>query len=218
MLTWNNVGERLYETGISKVVLYPNKSSDDGSSLYNGGVAWNGVTAIEESPSGAEATPLYAGNIKYLNLMSKEEYAATITAYMSPEEFDACDGSVSLTKGVKVRQQPRKEFGFCYRTEVGNDTDGVGHGYVLHLVYGCLASPSSKSHNTINESPEAAELSWEITTTPVSVANAEPTSVVEINSLDVDADKLAALEAILYASTDARLPSPDEVAELLKTA
>ena len=210
-LTWDAAGERLYETGVRNVVLYVKTGS-----TYGKGVAWNGVTSIEENPTGAEATPLYANDIKYLNLVSNEEYEASITAYTYPDEFAECDGSASLVKGVRIGQQPRKEFGFCYRTAIGNDTDGTEHGYKLHLVYGALASPSSKSHSTINNDPEAAEMSWDITTTPVEVAGHRPTSVVEIDSTKVKSEELAALEKKLYGDTDteAMLPSPTEVAAM----
>ena len=210
-LTWDAAGERLYETGVRNVVLYVKTGS-----TYGKGVAWNGVTSIEENPTGAEATPLYANDIKYLNLVSNEEYEASITAYTYPDEFAECDGSASLVKGVRIGQQPRKEFGFCYRTAIGNDTDGTEHGYKLHLVYGALASPSSRSHSTINNDPEAAEMSWDITTTPVEVAGHRPTSVVEIDSTKVKSEELAALEKKLYGDTDteAMLPSPTEVAAM----
>lgn len=210
-LTWDAAGERLYETGVRNVVLYVKTGS-----TYGKGVAWNGVTSIEENPTGAEATPLYANDIKYLNLVSNEEYEASITAYTYPDEFAECDGSASLVKGVRIGQQPRKEFGFCYRTAIGNDTDGTEHGYKLHLVYGALASPSSKSHSTINNDPEAAEMSWDITTTPVEVAGHRPTSVVEIDSTKVKPEELANLEKSLYgdADTEPKLPSPTEVAAM----
>ena len=210
-LTWDAAGERLYETGVRNVVLYVKTGS-----TYGKGVAWNGVTSIEENPTGAEATPLYANDIKYLNLVSNEEYEASITAYTYPDEFAECDGSASLVKGVRIGQQPRKEFGFCYRTAIGNDTDGTEHGYKLHLVYGALASPSSKSHSTINNDPEAAEMSWDITTTPVEVAGHRPTSVVEIDSTKVKPEELENLEKALYGDTEteAKLPSPTEVAAM----
>ena len=213
-LQWDQTGERLFETGVSKMVLYVKSAG-----AYPKGVAWNGITNIDENPSGAEATPLYADDIKYLNLMSNEEYGATITAYTYPDEFAECDGSASLATGVTIGQQTRKEFGYCYRTAIGNDELGSDYGYKLHLVYGAKASPSSKSHATINDSPEAAEMSWEVTTTPVEVAGHKPTSVVEIDSTKVDAGKLAELEAILYGSDDveARLPLPTEIAELFST-
>lgn len=216
-LTWDATGQRLYETGVRKVVLYV---KDGGT--YKEGVAWNGVTSIEENPTGAEATPLYANDIKYLNLVSNEEYEASITAYTYPDEFAECDGSAELKTGVRIGQQPRKEFGLCYRTAIGNDTEGTEHGYKLHLVYGALASPSSKSHSTINNDPEAAEMSWDITTTPVEVTGHRPTSVVEIDSTKVDASKLAELETKLYGGDQEgdkpTLPSPDEVAAIFNAA
>ena len=216
-LTWDATGQRLYETGVRNVVLYV---KDGGT--YKEGVAWNGVTSIEENPTGAEATPLYANDIKYLNLVSNEEYEASITAYTYPDEFAECDGSAELKTGVRIGQQPRKEFGLCYRTAIGNDTEGTEHGYKLHLVYGALASPSSKSHSTINNDPEAAEMSWDITTTPVEVTGHRPTSVVEIDSTKVDPLKLAELEKKLYGGDQEgdkpTLPSPDGVAAIFNAA
>lgn len=214
-LEWDKTGERLYETGVDKVVLYV---QDAGA--YPTGVAWNGVTAITESPSGAEPTPLYADNIKYLTLMSAEELGLSIEAYMSPEEFDQCDGAASVAKGVTIGQQDRKQFGLAYRTLIGNDVDGTNYGYALHLVYGALASPSEKANNTVNDSPEATTLSWEVSTTPVNVTGYKPTASIEIKSTDADPTKLAALEDILFGSDDseARLPLPDEVIELMADA
>ena len=215
MLEWDKTGERQYTTGVDKVVLYVQSAG-----AYPNGVAWNGVTAITESPSGAEPTPLYADNIKYLNLISAEELALTIEAYMSPEEFDQCDGSASVAKGVTIGQQDRKQFGLAYRTIIGNDVDGNNHGYALHLVYGCMAAPSERANNTINDSPEAATLSWEVSTTPVNVTGFKPTASLEIKSTEADPDKLAALESVLFGGTDseARLPLPDEVIEMMKDA
>ena len=214
-LVWDQTGERYYETGVKNGVLYPQVSG-----AYPKGVAWNGLTAVTESPSGAEATPMYADDIKYLNLMSAEEFGATIEAYTYPDEFAECDGSASLVEGVVIGQQPRKAFGFSYKSTVGNDTEGTDHGYKLHLVYGAMAAPSEKAYATINDSPEAITFSWEITTTPVTVAGFKPTATVTIDSTKVDATKLAALEEILYGSDDeeARLPLPDEIATLMKTA
>lgn len=216
-ITWDTVGERYYETGVKMGVLYPIQTGG----LYNKGVAWNGLTAVTESPSGAEATALYADDIKYLNLMSNEEFGATIEAYTYPEEFAECDGSAALAKGVMIGQQKRKIFGLCYRTAVGNDVDGSDYGYKLHLVYGCLASPSEKAYATINDSPEAITFSWEVSTTPVSVTGFKPTSQITIDSTKVDKVKLTSLEDILYgkdgepeAATEPRLPLPDEVAAL----
>lgn len=214
-LVWDQTGERLYETGVRNGVLY---IPTDG--VYSKGVAWNGLTAVTESPSGAEATPLYADDIKYLNLMSAEEFGATIEAYTYPEEFAECDGSASLADGVYIGQQVRKTFGLSYRTVVGNDTEGADYGYKLHLIYGALAAPSEKAYATINDSPEAITFSWEVTTTPVSVNGFKPTASITIDSTKADATKLAALEAILYGSDskEARLPLPDEIATLMNTA
>lgn len=216
-ITWDDTGKRLYETGVKQGVLYLQGS--DGS--YSGGVAWNGLTAVNEQPSGAEATPLYADDIKYLELRSAEEFGATIEAYTYPDEFAECDGSANLAAGVRIGQQTRKTFGLCYRTTIGNDTDGEAHGYKLHLVYGCKAAPSEKSYATINDSPEAITFSWEVTTTPVAVEGFKPTAHVEIDSTKADETQLAALEAILYGSTDGdgpRLPLPTELKTIFTTA
>lgn len=214
-LTWDVVGDRTYETGVDHAVLYPQVAG-----TYPKGVAWSGITAVSESPSGAEANPFYADNIKYLNLMSVEEFGASIEAYTYPPEFAACDGSVEITKGITIGQQKRQAFGMAYRTILGNDTEGNSYGYKLHLIYGALASPSEKAYNTVNESPEPNTFSWEITTTPVTVEGHNPTSSLVINSKDVDAAKLAELEAILYGSEneEPRLPLPDEIATLFKSA
>ena len=216
-IKWDAVGERYYETGVKMGVLYPIQVGG----LYNKGVAWNGLTAVTESPSGAEATALYADDIKYLNLMSNEEFGATIEAYTYPEEFAECDGSSALSAGVMIGQQKRKTFGLCYRTAIGNDVDGSDYGYKLHLIYGCLASPSEKAYATINDSPEAITFSWEVSTTPVSVTGFKPTSQLTIDSTKVKPEKLTALEDILYGkdgesntATEPRLPLPDEVATL----
>lgn len=216
-ITWDTVGERYYETGVKMGVLYPIQVGG----LYSKGVAWNGLTAVTESPSGAEATALYADDIKYLNLMSNEEFGATIEAYTYPEEFAECDGSSALATGVMIGQQKRKTFGLCYRTAIGNDIDGSDYGYKLHLIYGCLASPSEKAYATINDSPEAITFSWEVSTTPVSVTGFKPTSQITIDSTKVDKAKLTSLEDILYGkdgdgetATEPRLPLPDEVAAL----
>ena len=211
-IVWDEVGERYYETGVSKGVLYVKDSNG-----YRKGVAWNGLTAVNESPSGAEATPLYADNIKYLNLMSNEEFGATIEAYTYPDEFALCNGEASLGTGVSIGQQKRYQFGFAYQTKIGNDVDSE-LGYKIHLVYGALASPSSKDYATVNDSPEAITFSFEVTTTPVDVPNMKPTATLVIDSTKVDATKLADLEAILYGSvsSDARLPLPAEIAEILE--
>lgn len=219
-LVWDADGQRLYETGTRMGVVYPQAA--DGT--YPKGVAWNGLTAVSESPSGAESNPLYADDIKYLDLRSKEEFSATVEAYTYPDEFALCDGTAELTTGVTIGQQPRKPFGLCYRTVLGNDTQKENYGYKLHLVYGCTASPSEKSYQTISDSPEAITFSWEMTTTPVKVKGFEPTATLTIDSTKVDETKLKALEAILYGTdgegssegTVARLPLPDEVAEKLK--
>lgn len=214
-LIWDQTGERYYETGVRQGVLYPMEAG-----AYPKGVAWNGLTAVTESPSGAEATPLYADDIKYLNLVSAEELGGTIEAYTYPDEFMACDGSASLSSGVYIGQQTRKTFGLCYRTVLGNDTETNDYGYKLHLIYGCLASPSEKAYATINDSPEAITFSWEFTTTPVNVEGFKPTASITIDSTKVDKDKLTSLENILYGSEseEARLPLPDEIAELMADA
>lgn len=212
-LVWDETGERLYETGIKKGVLYLR----DETGKYSTGVAWNGLTGVTESPSGAESTPLYADDIKYLNLVSAEEFAATIEAYMYPDEFTKCDGSAELAKGVYVGQQNRETFGLCYRTTLGNDVKSNDYGYKLHLIYGAMATPSEKAYSTVNESPEAITFSWEVSTTPVSVAGMKPTALITIDSTKCDASKLEALEAILYGSESAaaRLPLPDEIKTLM---
>lgn len=213
-IKWDQVGERIYETGVSKGVLYPVKNGE-----YSTGVPWNGLTAVTESPSGAEPTALYADDIKYLNLMSAEDYGATIEAFTYPKEFEECDGSKEIAPGVTIGQQNRATFGFSYVTKIGNDVDGADHGYKVHLVYGALASPSEKGHSTVNESPEAMTLSWSIATTPVEVPGFKPTATVTIDSTTVDATELAALEAILYGSDEeeARLPLPEELITIFKS-
>ena len=218
-LTWDNTGERYYETGVKQGVLYPIQIGG----TYSKGVAWNGLTAVTESPSGAEATALYADDIKYLNLMSNEEFGATIEAYTYPDEFAECDGSAALGTGVMIGQQTRKTFGLCYKTTLGNDVDGNNYGYKLHLIYGCLAAPSEKAYSTINDSPEAITFSWEVSTTPVNVQGFKPTSCITIDSTKADETKLSELEDILYGkddepSTEARLPLPDEIATLFTEA
>lgn len=214
-LIWDNTGERLYETGVKQGVLYVQESG-----TYPKGVAWNGLTAVTESPSGAEATPLYADDIKYLNLMSAEEFGATIEAYTYPDEFKVCNGEAELATGVNLGQQVRKTFGMCYRTTVGNDVDGNEYGYKLHLIYGALAAPSERAYATINDSPEAITFSWEITTTPVNVEGFKPTAYVVIDSTKADPTKLAALEAKLYGSEseEATLPLPDEIKTIMGDA
>ena len=217
-IVWDKTGERFYETGVKNGVLYIPTGG-----VYTKGVAWNGLTAVTESPSGAEATPLYADDIKYLNLMSNEEFGATIEAYTYPDEFAECDGSASIATGVTIGQQTRKTFGLSYRTALGNDTVGNDYGYKLHLIYGALAAHSEKGYTTINDSPDAITFSWEITTTPVSVTGFKPTASITIDSTKADPTKLAALEKILYGSddepaTEPRLPLPDEIASLMEAA
>lgn len=214
-LVWDKTGERQYETGVKQCALYP--QSSDGT--YPKGVAWNGITAVTESPSGAEATPLYADDIKYLNLISAEEFGASIEAYMYPEEFGACNGEAELAKGVSIGQQKRTPFGLCYKTTLGNDVQGEEYGYKLHIIYGAQAAPSEKAYSTINDSPEAITMSWELTTTPVSVDGMKPTASITIDSTKADPTKLKALEDVLYGteSKEARLPLPDEVKTLMDT-
>ena len=214
-LVWDQTGEKTYETGVKNGVLYP--QGEGGA--YPKGYAWNGLTGVTESPSGAESNPLYADDIKYLNLISAEEFGATIEAYTYPDEFAECDGSAEIAPGVTIGQQARKTFGMSYKTTLGNDVDGNEHGYKLHLIYGALATPSEKAYATINDSPEAITFSWEVTTTPVAVEGFKPTASLTIDSTKVDKAKLAALEDILYGKgeTEARLPLPNEVATLMKT-
>lgn len=219
-IVWDQTGDRLYETGVKNGVLYPQSNG-----TYPKGVAWNGLTAVTESPSGAEATALYADDMKYLNLYSAEEFGATVEAYTYPEEFGECDGSATIATGVQIGQQTHKAFGLCYRTVIGNDTEGDAHGYKLHIIYGAMASPSEKAYATINDSPEAITFSWELTTTPVSVTGKKPTASIVIDSTKADPTKLAALEVILYGKDpttsggndgeEPRLPLPDEIAELM---
>ena len=213
-IVWDQSGQRLYETGVKMGVLYV----QDASGAYPKGVAWNGLTAVNETPSGAEATPLYADDIKYLNLRSAEDFGATIEAYMYPEEFEQCDGSAELAPGVKIGQQARNAFGLCYRTVLGNDIAGNDYGYKLHIIYGATAAPSEKAYATINDSPEAITFSWEVNCTPVEVEGFKPTASLVIDSTKVDAEKLAALEAKLYGdeSTEAMLPLPAEIAAIFK--
>ena len=215
-IEWDKTGEKIYETGVKKGVLYlPNETGE-----YVKGVAWNGLTAVTESPSGAESTPLYADDIKYVELFSAEEFGATLECYTYPDEFAECDGSAEVAPGVIIGQQNRKTFGLCYRTTLGNDVKGNEFGYKLHLIYGAKASPSEKSYSTINDSPEAITFSYEITTTPVNVTGHKPTACLTINSTKVEANKLQQLEAMLYGaeSTEAKLPLPDEVINLLKSS
>ena len=215
-LVWDESGKRLYETGVEKGVLYVQGASG----TYENGVAWNGLTAVTESPSGAEPTALYADDIKYLELFSAEEFGATIEAYTYPAEFEACDGSASLGEGVTIGQQDRKAFGLCYRTIVGNDVKGNENGYKLHLIYGAKAKPSEKAYATVNDSPEAVTFSWEVTTTPVNVAGFKPTASVTIDSTKIQPEKLKLIEDKLYgtASEEATLPLPDEIKQIIAGA
>ena len=214
-IVWDAIGEHTFETGVRNGVLYLKNTEG----VYDNGVAWNGLTSVSESPEGAEPTDLYADDIKYLTLMSAENFKATIEAYTYPVEFEECDGSATIAKGVVIGQQSRKPFGLCYRTAVGNDTDGNEHGYKLHIVYGCQASPSEKQYSTINDSPEAITFSWEVSTTPVNVTGKKPTATLIIDSTKADKAKLTDLEAILYGSEEQepRLPMPDEIAALMTT-
>ena len=218
-LVWDKTGDRLYETGVKNAVLYVR----DSGGAYSKGVAWNGITAITESPSGAESNPLYADDIKYLNLISNEDFGATIEAYTYPDEFAECDGSAEIVAGVKIGQQKRKTFGLCYRTTLGNDVDGNDHGYKLHIIYGATAAPSERAYATINDSPEAITMSWELSTTPVTVTGFKPTAHLEIDSTKVKAEELTKFEEILYGKdgeeqTGPRLPLPDEIATLFTAA
>ena len=214
VLMWDQEGKRLYETGVEKCALYPR----DTTGAYPKGVAWNGITTVTESPSGAEATPIYADNNKYLNLFSTEELGLTIGAYTYPDEFAECDGSASIVEGVYAGQQRRTSFGLAYKTLLGNDVAGTDHGYRLHLVYGCTASPSEKGFSTVNDSPEAISFSWSVTTTPVEVTGLKPTALLTIDSTKVEKTKLKALEDVLYGteSSTPRLPLPNEVKTLLQ--
>lgn len=213
-LVWDQTGEKFYETGVKNGVLYVQHT--DGT--YPKGVAWNGLTAVTESPSGAEKTALYADDTKYLNMMSAEEFGATIEAYTYPDEFAQCDGSAEIADGVTIGQQARKAFGMAYKTTLGNDVSNNDYGYKLHIIYGALASPSEKGYSTINDSPEAITFSWEVTTTPVNVTGKKPTASLVIDSTKANPEKLTALEKILFGSTEAaaRLPLPDEIATLMK--
>lgn len=214
-IVWDKTGERLYETGVEQGVLY----NIDERGAYSKGVPWNGLTAVTESPSGAEATPLYADNIKYLELQSAEEFGATIEAYTYPDEFGECDGTASIGQGIIIGQQSRKIFGLSYKTVVGNDVKNNDYGYKLHLIYGAKAAPSEKAYSTINDSPEAITFSWEVTTTPVPVANHKPTSTLVIDSTKVGEGVMKKIEDVLYGTEDAepRLPLPDEVLTIISS-
>ena len=214
-LTWDQNGQKLYETGVSNGVLFVK----DAEGEYGNGVAWNGIISVSENPSGGEPSPIYADNIKYLNLMGTEEFGASLEAYTYPAEFGECDGSAQIAKGVYIGQQTRKTFAICYKTIIGNDIDGNDHGYKLHFIYGALAAPSEKSYSTVNDSPEAITFSWELSTTPVEVEGYKPTASLVIDSTKSDAEKLKALEAIIYGSEseEARLPLPSDIIELMGT-
>lgn len=214
-LVWDASGEHTYETGVDHGVLYPMVSG-----IYSKGVAWNGLTAVTESPSGADSNALYADNIKYLNLIAAEDFGGTIEAYTYPDEWAACDGSAEPTTGVTIGQQARSNFGLCYRTNIGNDTEGQEHGYKLHLIYNATASPSERAYQTINDSPDAITFSWEFTTTPVTVTGYKNAACLTVDSTKVDKTKLAALEAKLYGTEEAEptLPMPDEVISILNAA
>lgn len=213
-IVFDEVGARYFETGVKNGVMY--LQQDDGS--YSEGVAWNGLTAVTESPGGGEATPLYADDIKYVTMRSAEEFSATVEAYTYPTEFEECDGSASLAEGVTIGQQARRAFGLCYRTAVGNDIQGQDLGYKIHIIYGCTVAPSEKAYTTINDSPEAITFSWELSSTPAPVTGHNPTSTVVIDSTKIDAEKLAAIEDVLYGTEDkeSKLPTPDELIALLK--
>lgn len=220
-IVWSKIGERYYETGVRQGVLYPQGTGG----AYSKGVAWNGLISVSEAPTGAESTPIYADDIKYLNLTSNEEFGATIEAYTYPDEFTQCDGSSALSEGVMIGQQTRKTFGLSYRTVLGNDTEGNDYGYKLHLVYGANASPSQKQYSTINDSPDAITFSWEVKTTPVPVPGHKPSATITIDSTKVDNAKLKVLEDILYGkdavdpeeAVDARLPLPEEIISIFET-
>ena len=215
-LVFDKTGERFFETGVNKGVLYV----QDANGAYPQGVAWNGLTAVTESPSGAEATPLYADNIKYLNLMSAEEFGATVEAYTYPDAFAACNGEASVAEGVTIGQQARKAFGMSYQTRIGNDIEGSELGYKIHIIYNALAAPSEKAYNTINDSPEAITFSWELSTTPVEVSGGKPTATLVIDSTKVSEAALKAIEDALYGteSEEAHLPLPDEVVSIINGA
>ena len=214
-IVWDEVGERFYETGVKNGVLYP----QDSTGAYPKGVAWNGLTAVNENPSGADANDIYADDDLYLTLRGKEIFGATIEAYTYPDEFGVCDGSAELAQGITIGQQTRKAFGLSYRTAIGNDVDGVDHGYKLHLIYGATASPSSKNYQTINDNPEAMTLSWEIKTTPIKVTGHKPTACLTIDSTKVAEGVMKKIEDKLYGTEagEATLPTPDEILALVTT-
>lgn len=228
-IIWDESGKRFYETGVDHGVLYPLQEDK----TFSKGYAWNGLTSVSESPSGAEASPLFADNIKYLNLVSAEQFGATVEAYTYPDEFAECDGSAEVAQGAFIGQQNRKLFGLCYRTVLGNDLENNDYGYKLHIIYNCLAAPSEKAYATINDSPDAISFSWELSTTPVQIAGYKPTANIVIDSTKTDSAKLAELEEILYGkdavtadvehniaaadAVDPRLPMPDEIIRILGT-
>lgn len=211
-LVWDEIGKKFYEAGVEKCVLY---LLEDGQ--YKNGVAWNGITNVSENPSGGEPQPQYADNIKYINIMSREEFAATIEAFTYPDEFGVCDGSVEVATGITIGQQTRRPFGISYQTKIGNDVDQEEHGYKIHLIYNALAKPSQKQYQTINENPEANNFSWELSTTPISVKGHKPTASLVINSTKTDPEKLKELEDIIYGSDtlEPRMPDPDEIISIV---
>lgn len=228
-LVWDAIGEHYYETGVRNGVLYTSKTTTENdvttTDPYGKAVAWNGLTAVTESPSGAEATALWADDIKYLSLISAEEFGGTIEAYTYPDEFAECDGSASISEGIKIGQQPRATFGLCYRTVLGNDSEGEAYGYKLHIIYGCKAAPSEKAYATINDSPEAITFSWELSTVPVPVSGHKPTATLELDSTKLGKAKMKAIEDVLYGrdadveqsitALEGRLPLPDEIKRIL---
>lgn len=215
-LVWDQAGQKLYENGVDRGVLFPQNANG----TYSAGVAWNGLTAVNQSPSGGDANPLYADNIKYLDLRSAEDFGATVEAYTYPDEFAACDGSAEIAPGVMAGQQSRKAFGFSYRTLIGNDTEGDSHGYKIHIIYNATVSPSEKSYGTVNDSPDAINFSWEMTTTPIAVTGFKPTSHIEIDSTKVDSTKLTTLENMLYGAenVDPALPLPDQLVTMFSSS
>lgn len=215
-LVWDQAGQKLYENGVDRGVLFPQNANG----TYSAGVAWNGLTAVNQSPSGGDANPLYADNIKYLDLRSAEDFGATVEAYTYPDEFAACDGSAEIAPGVMAGQQSRKAFGFSYRTLIGNDTEGDSHGYKIHIIYNATVSPSEKSYGTVNDSPDAINFSWEMTTTPIAVTGFKPTSHIEIDSTKVDSTKLTALENMLYGAenVDPALPLPNQLVTMFSSS
>lgn len=215
-LVWDQAGQKLYENGVDQGVLFVQSANG----TYQSGVAWNGLTAVNQSPSGGDANPLYADNIKYLDLRSAEDFGATVEAYTYPDEFAVCDGSAEIAPGVMAGQQARRSFGFSYRTLIGNDTEGDAHGYKIHIIYNATVSPSEKSYGTVNDSPDAINFSWELTTTPIAVTGFKPTAHIEIDSTKVDSAKLTTLENLLYGTENAEptLPLPNRLVEIFSTS